>query len=95
MSVTMRTAGSGGQIHSFCAMNSFSMSFWMVPPRRSHATPCFSATARYIASATDAGQLMVIDVVTWSSGMSSKSRSMSSSVEIATPSLPTSPRARG
>jgi hypothetical protein len=95
MSVTIRTAGSGGQIHSFWAMNSFSMSFCMVPPRRSHATPCLSAMARYMASATDAVQLMVIDVVTSPSGMSANSRSKSSSVEIDTPSLPTSPRARG
>ena len=76
-------------------MNSFSMSFCMVPPRRSHATPCLSATARYMASATDAVQLMVIDVVTSPSGMSANSRSKSSSVEIDTPSFPTSPRARG
>src|SRR5206468_7176218 len=45
MSVTIRTAGSGGQIHSFCAMNSLSMSFCIVPPSRLQATPCFSATA--------------------------------------------------
>ena len=32
MSVTMRTAGPGTTIHSFCAMYSLSMSFWMVPP---------------------------------------------------------------
>src|SRR6266704_2969483 len=62
MSVTMRTAGSGGQIHSFWAMNSFSMSFCIVPPTRSQDTPCFSATARYMASA--AVQLIVIDGVT-------------------------------
>src|SRR6267378_4509713 len=63
MSVTMRTAGSGGQIHSFWAMNSLSMSFCMVPPSRLHATPCLSAMARYMARATDAVQLIVIDVV--------------------------------
>src|SRR6266404_2753887 len=95
MSVTMRTAGSGGQIHSFCAMNSLSMSFCMVPPIRSHVTPCLSAMARYMASATDAVQLIVIEVVTSPSGMSAKSRSKSFRVEIDTPSLPTSPRARG
>ena len=95
MSVTMRTAGSGGQIHSFWAMNSFSMSFCIVPPTRLHDTPCFSAMARYMASATDAVQLIVIDVVTSPSGMSANSRSKSSRVEIDTPSLPTSPRARG
>ncbi len=95
MSVTMRTAGSGGQIHSFWAMNSFSMSFCIVPPTRSQDTPCFSATARYMASATDAVQLIVIDVVTSPSGMPPKRISKSASVEIDTPSLPTSPRERG
>jgi len=48
-----------------------------------------------MASATDAVQLIVIDVVTSPSGMSANSRWKSSSVEIDTPSLPTSPRARG
>ena len=95
VSTTMRTADSGGEIHSFCAMNSLSMSFCMVPPSLSHDTPCLSASARYMASATDAVQLIVIDVVTRSSGMSRKSTSKSASVEIDTPSLPTSPRARG
>ena len=37
MSTTMRTAGRGGTIHSFCAMYSLSMSFWMVPPELRHA----------------------------------------------------------
>src|SRR4029453_17523253 len=77
MSVTMRTAGSGGQIHSFCAMNSFSMSFCMVPPSRLHATDCLSAMARYMASATDAGQLIVLEAVTSPSGMPAKRRSKS------------------
>ncbi len=94
VSTTMRTADSGGEIHSFWAMNSLSMSFCIVPPILSHDTPCLSASARYIASATEAVQLIVIDVVTRSSGMSRKSSSKSASVEIDTPSLPTSPRAR-
>src|SRR5712692_4055148 len=50
MSTTILSDGSGGQIHSFCAMNSFSMSFWMVPPSCVQGTPCSSATARYMAS---------------------------------------------
>jgi hypothetical protein len=45
-------------------MNSLSMSFCMVPPTRSHDTPCLSARARYMARATDAVQLMVMEVVT-------------------------------
>ncbi len=42
-----------------------------------------------------AGPLMVIDVVTWSSGMPSNSSSMSRSVSTATPHMPTSPSDRG
>ena len=38
---------------------------------------------------------MVIEVVTWSSGMPSNSVSMSASEEMATPHLPTSPSASG
>ncbi len=45
MSRTIRSDGRTPQIHSFWAMNSFSMSFWIVPrsfsgpiPRRSAAT---------------------------------------------------------
>ena len=64
MSTTMRTAGRGGTIHSFWAMYSFSMSFWIVPPSFSIGTPCFSATAMYMHSATMAEALMVIEVVT-------------------------------
>ena len=76
-------------------MYSFSMSFWSVPPSFARGTPCFSPTATYIASAITAVALMVIDVVTSPSGMPSKSSSKSRSVEIATPSLPTSPRLIG
>ena len=39
--------------------------------------------------------LIVIEVVIWSSGMPAVSVSMSSSEEIATPTLPTSPSASG
>ena len=34
-----RTEGAGGEIHSFCAMNSLSMSFWIVPPSLFQAMP--------------------------------------------------------
>ncbi len=95
MSTTTRTAGSGGQIHSFWALNSFSMSFWIVPSTSVQGTPCRRATARYIARMIEAVQLIVIDVVTRPSGMPSNSRSMSARVETETPSRPTSPRARG
>ena len=52
-------------------MYSFSMSFWIVPPSFSIDTPCFSPTAMYMQSATIADALMVIEVVTRSSGMPS------------------------
>ncbi len=38
-----------------------------------------------------AGALIVIDTVTWSSGIPANRRSMSATVSIATPSRPTSP----
>ena len=53
------------------------------------------ATASSIASRIDAGALIVIETVTVSSGMPSKSVSMSAIESIATPTLPTSPRASG
>ncbi len=53
MSMTIRTAGRGGTIHSFCAMYSLSMSFWIVPPSFVSGTPCFSATAMYMHERDD------------------------------------------
>ena len=94
-SVMMRSEGAGGKIHSFCAMYSFRMSFWSVPSRDSSGTPWRSATARYIASRTAAGALIVMEVETLPRGMSRKSASMSARVSIATPSRPTSPSAMG
>ena len=67
----------GGEIHSFCAMNSLSMSFWMVPPSLRREMPRRWATAKYIASKALALQFTVIEVVSLSSGMLSKSVSMS------------------
>ena len=81
-------------MYSFCAMYSFRMSFCSVPESRVQSTPCCSATARYIAQRIDAGELMVIETVTSPSGMPRNSVSMSSSDEIATPHLPTSPSRR-
>ena len=43
MSRMMRSDGRTPQIHSFCAMNSLSMSFWMVPRSASGAMPRRSA----------------------------------------------------
>ena len=44
-------------MNSFCAMNSFRMSFWSVPRSDVHGTPCRSATTRYIASSIGAGRV--------------------------------------
>ena len=76
-------------------MYSLSRSFWIVPPIRSGDTPCSSATSSYISSRIAAVELIVIDVVTLSSGMSASSSRMSAIESIATPTLPTSPSARG
>src|SRR2546430_609126 len=55
-------------MYSFCAMYSLRMSFCSVPEIFLQSAPCFSATARYIAQMTAAGELMVMEVVTLASG---------------------------
>src|ERR1700724_1151806 len=84
-SVTKRMEGRGGKINSFCAMYSLRMSFCRVPERVFQGTPCFSATARYIAQMTGAGELMVIETVTSPRGISRKRISMSWSELMETP----------
>jgi hypothetical protein len=76
-------------------MYSLSRSFWIVPEICSDDTPCSSATSSYISSRIAAVELIVIDVVTLSSGRPPSNVRMSSSESIATPTLPTSPSARG
>ena len=76
-------------------MYSFSRSFWMVPLIALAGTPRSSATSSYISSKMAAVELMVMLVVTLSSGRSANRVRMSSSVSMATPTLPTSPSARG
>ncbi len=71
------------------------MSFWIVPARSRRATPVRSPTAMYIAMITAAGPLIVIDVVTVPRSMPANRSSMSSSVQTATPALPTSPTDQG
>src|SRR2546430_11473067 len=77
------------------AMYSFRMSFWTVPRSPPRRTLRPSATATYRASRIGAVALIVMLVLTRSRGSPSKRRPMSSRVEIATPTRPTSPRARG
>ena len=76
-------------------MYSLSMSFWMVPLTASAGTPCPLATAMYRHSSTEAVALMVMEVETLSRGMPFSSVSMSRRLLTGTPTLPTSPRARG
>src|SRR6266566_2234159 len=77
------------------AMYSFKMSFWTVPRSTPRRTLRPSATAMYRASRIGAVALIVMLVLTRSSGSASKRRPMSSRVELATPTRPTSPRASG
>src|ERR1035438_8364964 len=92
VSVTSRMEGRGGKMYSFCAMYSFRMSFCRVPERLAQSTPCCSATARYMAHNTEAGELMVMETETSPSGIPRKRISISSSEEMGAPHLPTSPR---
>src|SRR5437764_1264682 len=63
----------------------------MVPEIFFQSAPCFSATTRYIAHNTDAGELIVIDTVVFSRSIPENSISMSSSESMATQHLPSSP----
>src|SRR5206468_719117 len=77
------------------AMHSFRTSFCTVPESLRMSAPCLFATATYRASRIDAVALIVIDVEILVSSMPSKRRCMSSMESIATPTLPTSPKAMG
>ena len=69
------------------------LTFWVVPEIFFQLAPDFSAATRYIAQIMAAGELIVIDVVTCSSGRPRSRISMSARDEMATPHLPTSPSA--
>jgi len=83
--------GSGGSIKVFWAINSFNMSFCIVPPILFKGTPCFLAQAIYMDHITVAGGFMVMEVVTSPRGIPSTRTRKSSNVSIATPHFPTSP----
>ncbi|MBA7704523.1 hypothetical protein ES703_113337 [subsurface metagenome] len=72
-------------------MNSLRMSFWVLPASLCGVTPCFWATAIYMASITWAGALIAIAGVTLSRGMPSKSAPISLREGQAMPTFPTSP----
>ena len=67
----------------------------MVPEILSIETPCSSATTAYIANKIIAGALIVIEVDTLSSGIPANNSRISSSVDIDTPTFPTSPSDNG
>src|SRR4030042_2078476 len=69
VSLIRRTDGSGGHMKVFWAMNSLSMSFWIVPPIFASGTPLISAAAQYRAHRAGAGGLIVMEVVPWSIGI--------------------------
>jgi hypothetical protein len=76
-------------------MYSLKMSVCSVPLSLVMSAPCRSAATRYMQNTGTAGPLIVIEVVTSSSGMLSNSTSMSAIESTATPQCPTSPRLRG
>ena len=76
-------------------MNSFRMSFWMVPVSFSGGQPCSSPATMKQASTGSTAPFMVIETDICSSGMPSNRIFMSSTESIATPALPTSPTTRG
>ena len=71
------------------------MSFWSVPSSAARGTPAFSAATMYIAQIGAAGELIVIDVETRSSGRPSSRTSMSARLLTPTPHVPNSPSASG
>ena len=95
VSTMIRSEGLGGSMKVFWAMNSFSISFWIVPPMSRLLTPCFSASTIYMASKIAAGGLMVMEVVTRWRGIPLKRISISFKVSMATPHFPISPLAIG
>jgi hypothetical protein len=76
-------------------MNSFRMSFWIVPESWACGTPCSSPATMKPASTGSTAPFIVIETLILSSGMPSNRRFMSSTLSIATPALPTSPSTRG
>src|SRR5437763_14044340 len=84
VSVTKRMDGSGGKRNSFCALYSLRISFCSVPPSLAIGKPRFAALTIYIAQMTEAGLLIVIEVVIVSSRQPAKSISMSEREQRAT-----------
>ena len=95
MSVVILSDGLGGKMYVPRATYSLSRSFWTVPESALQAIPRSRATDSRSARRIEAVELIVMEIETRSSGRPSVRIRMSSSVAIATPTLPTSPRAAG
>ena len=95
MSQRKRSEASMGKMTSFCACTSLSMSAWMVPRRlgTQSGPKRRLAAAMNIARMTGAGAFIVIETEASLRVRSkpAKSRSMSSTVSMATPPSPTLP----
>ena len=76
-------------------MNSFRMSFWIVPSSIALGTPCSSPATMKKARIGITAPFIVMLTDILSNGMPSNRIFMSSTVSIATPALPTSPTTRG
>jgi len=76
-------------------MNSFRMSFWIVPDSAARGTPCSSPATMNDARIGITAPFIVMETLIFSKGMPSNSTFMSSTLSIATPALPTSPTTRG
>ena len=72
-------------------MNSFKMSFWIVPLKWPCWTFASSAATMYMAMIGKTAPFMVIDTDIFSKLMPSNSCFMSSTESMATPLIPTSP----
>ena len=72
-------------------MNSFKISFCIVPLNSETSTPCSSAATIYPANTGRTAPFIVIETDILSRGIPSNKIFMSSTLSIATPALPTSP----
>ena len=78
-------------MYVFLTINSFKISFWIVPVNSSSEAPYSRAATIYIAIIGKTAPFIVIDTEVLFKGMPSKRIFMSSTESIATPAIPTSP----
>ena len=91
MSLIIFIEGSGGYIKVLRTINSFKMSFCIVPCNYSIVAPCSKAATMYIARMGSTAPFMVMDTEISLRGMLSKRIFISSTESMATPAIPTSP----